>query len=122
MITHNRIDMQLVARVETPTSANGKATAAWVVDLTERGGRDEANIVLSCPALDQPVTLAVVGSDSRDGEMVAVAGVSAVTTAGTDCEVRMRIPLDCPRFVTLEVTAGGSAPSVSVTAQMAVLV
>ena len=122
MITHNRIDMQLVARVETPTSANGKATAAWVVDLTERGGRDEANMVLKCPALNQPVTLAVVGSDTRDGEKVAVAGASVVTKANEDTEVRLRIPLDCPRFVTLQVTAGGTAPSGAVTAQLAVLV
>lgn len=122
MITHNRIDMQLVARVETPTTANGKVTAAWVVDLTERGGRDEANIVLSCPALAQPVTLAVVGSDTRDGEKVAVAGASVVTKANEDTEVRLRIPLDCPRFVTLQVTAGGTAPSGAVTAQLAVLV
>lgn len=122
MITHNRIDMQLVARVETPTTANGKVTAAWVVDLTERGGRDAANIVLSCPALAQPVTLAVVGSDTRDGEKVAVAGASVVTKANEETEVRLRIPLDCPRFVTLQVTAGGTAPSGAVTAQLAVLV
>lgn len=122
MITHNRVDMQLVARVATPTSANGEVTADWVVDLTERGGRDAANIVLSCPALGVPVTLAVVGGDSRDGEMVAVAGVSAVTKANEDCEVRMRIPLDCPRFVTLKVKAGATAPAASVMAQMAVYV
>lgn len=122
MITHNRIDMQLVARVATPKTASGTATADWVVDLTERGGRDAANIVLSCPALSAPVTLAVVGGDARDGEMVAVAGASAVTKANEDCEVRMRIPLDCPRFVTLKVTAGDTAPSASVTAQMAVYV
>lgn len=122
MITHNRIDMQLVARVETPTTANGTATADWVIDLTERGGRDAANIVLSCPALSAPVTLAVVGGDSRDGEMVAVAGASVVTKANEETEVRMRVPLDCPRFVTLQVTAGGTAPSGAVTAQLAVLV
>lgn len=122
MITHNRVDMQMVARVATPTSANGEVTADWVVDLTERGGRDAANIVLSCPALSAPVTLAVVGGDSRDGEMVAVAGASAVTKANEETEVRMRVPLDCPRFVTLKVTAGGTAPSASVTAQMAVYV
>lgn len=122
MITHNRVDMQLVARVATPTSANGEAIADWVVDLTERGGCDAANIVLSCPALSAPVTLAVVGGDTRDGEMVAVAGASAATKANEDCEVRLRIPLDCPRFITLKVTAGGMAPSASVTAQMAVYV
>lgn len=122
MIVHNRIDMQLVARVATPTTASGTATADWVIDLTERGARDAANIVLSCPALSAPVTLAVVGGDTRDGEKVAVAGASATTTAKEDCEVRMRIPLDCPRYVTLKVTAGSTAPSASVTAQLAVLV
>lgn len=121
MITHNRVDMQMVARVATSKTASAAVTAAWLIDLGEPGGRDESNMVITCPALSAAVTLQVVGAGSRDGELSAV-GAALTTTANADFEVRMRVPLDAPRFITLKVTNGTTAPSASVEAQLAVLV
>ena len=101
MIIHDHYDALLMSSTDAET-ATGR-----VIDLTEPGGVEHADLILSAPAAEGAVTLTVEGATEADGEFATV--VSEQTEGGKVYEKRMRIPKDCPRFVRLVVSPAAVA-------------
>lgn len=114
-INHDRKDMELMRSVAI---ADGASTA--VLDCLQTGCIDEASLVLSIPAQSsladgKSVMVTVQGSGERDGSFAAVETIASVSMAGSATgadarEVRLRFPVDCPRFLraSVAVTSGAS--------------
>lgn len=117
MITHNRLDRELMAAVESSTTASTAAVSEAVIDLQQAGGVDEENFILTWGTASQAVTLAIVTDDTAEGEFAVVVH-TVTTTASTDGKLQIRVPLACKRFVKLSATTGETAPAAALSATL----
>lgn len=94
MIIHDHYDALSISSTDAETATGN------VIDLTEPGGVEHADLILSAPAASGAVALSIEGADTADGEYRDV--LSANADGSADFEQRMRIPKDCPRFIRLK--------------------
>lgn len=117
MIIHDAYDRLLMATTVSPAEASGTATSE-VIDITEIGGSEHADLVVNADSADQQLTLTIEGAASEDGEFAAV--TTLTTEASKEFEWRERIPKYCPRYIRLAVKTGEEAPSKQVSATLRV--
>lgn len=117
MITHNRLDREMMATVESSTTASTAAVSEAVIDLQQAGGVDEENFILEWGSASQAVTLDIVTDDSADGNFTEIVHV-VTTTASTADKLQIRVPLACKRFVKLSATTGETPPSAALEATL----
>lgn len=108
MIIHNHYDALLTATITTG-EAGSEAQESNIIDLTETGGVEHAQIVITAPAADQELTIKILAADDKDGEFAEA--LSFTTTANEEMDYRERIPLHIPQYIKLQVTTGDTAPS-----------
>lgn len=113
-IIHDHYDMLLVSKATSGSTGSAEVEGDRVIDIEETGGLEGSQLVISCPAANQALTLEVLGCDEEDGEFDTV--LKFTTTASTEFAYRERTPLDCPRYIKLKVTNGSTAPSTPVEA------
>lgn len=94
MIIHDHYDALTMSNTDAETGTGE------VIDLTEPGGVEHADLILSAPADSGAVTLTIEGAETADGEFSDV--LSAEADGSADFEKRMRIPKDCPRYIRLK--------------------
>lgn len=117
MFIHDSYDRLLMGTVETSSEVSTKAYSD-VIDITETGGSDNAELVVTAGSGDQTLTLTVEGCDTEDGEFKAVKTLT--TEKSKEFEDRDRLPKFCPRYIRLCAETGETAPSKPVTATIRV--
>lgn len=105
MIIHDHHDALLTETVYT----DAEELTSGVINITETGGSEAADLILTAPAADQTLTLKVEGAAEKDGEFSEQ--LSFTTEPGVEFSYRDRIPKYCPQYIRLVVELGGSAPS-----------
>lgn len=113
-IIHDHYDMLLVSKATSSASGSAEVEGDRIIDIEETGGLEGSQLVLTCPAANQALTLEVLGCDTEDGEFETV--LEFKTTASTEFSYRERTPLNCPRYIKLKVTNGATAPTAPVEA------
>lgn len=122
MEIHDRQDLNLTALATSSSSTSTAVSSDEVIDITEKGGIENAQYVVEVPSADKALTVAIVG-DSDPAGLFGTTVASFTTTANTAMEVRERIPLNAPRYWKLTVTTDGTAaPTTAVTAKLTVRV
>ena len=112
MIIHDHYDALLTQEVVITADDGGETISAeGCIDLTETGGVEHAQLVLTADACEQALTLQVTGSATKEGEFTPVDPLIFTTTPGEPFAWRDRIPLHCPQYVRLQVRAGEGAPA-----------
>ncbi len=117
MFIHDAYDRLLMGTVESAKDASSKAYSD-VIDITELGGSDHAELIVTAGAADKALTLTVEGAPAEDGEYKTLRTFS--TTESAAFEERDRLPKFCPRFIRLCVETGEAAPSKPATATLRV--
>lgn len=113
-VKHDHWDMMLTAKAVSSATASATVAGNRVIDIEEQGGLEESQIVLTCEAADKAVTLKMLGADEENGTFAEV--LKFTTTPEVDFIYRERTPLNCPRYLKLEVVTGAAAPTKPVTA------
>lgn len=122
MEIHDRQDLNLTALATSSSSTSTAVSSDEVIDITEKGGIENAQYVVEVPSADKTLTVAIVG-DSDPAGLFGTTVASFTTTESTALTVRERIPLDAPRYWKLTVTTNGTAaPTTAVTAKLTVRV
>lgn len=108
MIIHDHHDALLTQTVTAPAAASS-AAASGVIDILEPGGSEAADLIITCDAASQALTLEVqAAADETAEEFGSV--LTYTTEPNTAFSVRERIPKTCPRFIRLSVKTGDTAP------------
>lgn len=117
MFIHDAYDRLLMGTAESSKEASQKSYSD-VIDITELGGSDHAELVVTADSADKALTLTVEGAEAEDGEFKTVRSFS--TTESEAFENRDRLPKFCPRYIRLSVETGETAPTKPVTATIRV--
>lgn len=121
MIIHDHFDALLMESVTTG-NGGGESLSSGVIDITEMGGAEHAQLVIEAGAGDQPIGISVVGADSKDAEAEVQEVLAFETKANEAFAWRGRVPLYCPQYIRLQVKVGASAPEVPVKVTLRVAV
>lgn len=115
-VKYDHWDMMLVATAASSTAATTTTEGNRIIDIEETGGLEQSQIVLTCGAADKAITLKVMGADEENGTFEKV--LEFTTTASTEFMYRERTPLNCPRYLKLQVVTGAAAPTTAVQAML----
>ena len=108
MIIHDAFDALLMATLTTGTSG-GETLTSEPINITEPGGSEAADLIITAPAADQVLTLKLLAADAPEGEYAEQ--LSWSTTAEEAFSYRGRLPKYCPQYIKLQVETGSTAPS-----------